>query len=162
MNGNVHKLAPAACCIGLTSLATTAPNLLFADPGDASPADVMVCEADAKTARVCSSKPLTSIVLECLDPDTESIYIVSFEDLDDPARWPVGQFDSHQGVYSCRSGDYLVSALVKSGADDDDGPRLFGARPTGDTFPQPTACSAVADDCAPILFGLPSEEEEAE
>jgi len=162
MNANGTRFASAACCIGLTSLTTAASTLLFADEGDTKPSDVMVCEADAKTARVCSSKPLTSIVLECVDPDTQSIYIVSFEDLDDPKQRPIGQFDAHQGVFSCRSGDYLVSALVKSGDDNDDGPQLFGARPRGDTFPQPRACSASADDCAPIIFGTDAETEEAE
>ncbi len=119
------------------------PAIASAEPNAKSRAQIEACEEDPSTARVCSSKELSNIVLQCGNAETS--YYVKFDDLDNPENWPEGQLTATQGSFTCPDGDSLLAVFVKSGSQKNDGAILAGLPGAGAAIWSPLACSTVTD-----------------
>jgi hypothetical protein len=129
--------------VGAIGAAFMLPAIAAAGPNARSVAQIEVCEEDSSTARVCSSKDLSNIVLQCNDGETS--YYIKFDDLDNPQNWPEGQLSSTQGSFTCPDGDSLLAVFVKSGSKKNDGELLAGLPGAGGAIWSPLACSTESD-----------------
>jgi hypothetical protein len=119
------------------------PLITAAEPNARSRAQIEACEEDASTARVCSSKELSNIVLQCSNAETS--YYIKFDDLHNPENWPEGQLTATQGSFTCPDGDTLLAVFVKSGSEKNDGTILAGLPGAGGAIWSPLACSTESD-----------------
>jgi hypothetical protein len=119
------------------------PAIAAAAPNAHSVAQIEACEEDASTVRVCSSKDLSNIVLQCANAETS--YYIKFDDLDNPENWPEGQLTATQGSFTCPNGDSLLAVFVKSGSQKNDGAILPGLPGAGGAIWSPLACSTESD-----------------
>lgn len=120
------------------------PSVAAATPNENSVADIGVCQEDTSTARVCSSKDLSNIVLQCGDAETS--YYVKFDDLDDPENWPEGQLTADQGSFSCPEGDSLLAVFVKSGSGKYEGESLVGLPAGSGAVWSPLSCAVTESE----------------
>lgn len=133
------------CLAGAIGALFMLPLISTAAPNARSVAQIEACEENESTARVCSSKELSNIVLHCADAETESSYYIKFDDLDNPENWPEGQVDATQGSFSCPDGDSLLAVFVKSGSQKNDGAILPGLPGAGGAIWAPLACTTESD-----------------
>lgn len=119
------------------------PAIVASAPNARSVAQIEACEEDASTVRVCSSKELSNIVLQC--GNAETTYYIKFDDLDNPENWPEGQLTATQGSFTCPDGDSLLAVFVKSGSQKNDGAILAGLPGAGGAIWSPLACSTESD-----------------
>jgi hypothetical protein len=131
--------------VGVIGAVFMLPAIAAAAPNAKSLAQIEACEEDASTARVCTSKELSNVVLQCGDAEMETSYYVKFDDLDDPENWPEGQLTANQGSFTCPDGDSLLAVFVKSGSQKYDGESLAGLPGGGGAVWSPLACSAESD-----------------
>lgn len=131
--------------LGAIGTAFMLPCIAAAAPHDNSLAEIGVCEEDESTARVCSTKELSNIVLQCGDAETETSYYIKFDDLDDSENWPEGQLTANQGSFSCPDGDSLMAVFVKSGSQKYEGNSLDGLPAGSGAVFSPLACSTESD-----------------
>jgi hypothetical protein len=133
------------CLLGAVGTAFMLPSIAAAAPDDRSLAEIGVCEEDSSTARVCSTKDLSNIVLQCGDAETETSYYIKFDDLDDPENWPEGQLTADQGSFACPDGDSLMAVFVKSGSLMYEGDSFDGLPAGSGAVFSPLACSTESD-----------------
>jgi hypothetical protein len=133
------------CLAGAFGAVFMLPAIAAAGPNAKSLAQIEACEEDASTARVCSSKELSNIVLQCRNAETDTTYYVKFDDLDNPKNWPEGQLTATQGSFTCPDGDNLLAVFVKSGSQKNDGEILAGLPGAGGAIWSPLACSTESD-----------------
>ncbi|HEX9851918.1 MAG TPA: hypothetical protein VGA68_02855 [Woeseiaceae bacterium] len=131
------------CLVGAIGAVFMLPAIAAADPNAKSVAQIEACEETASTARVCSSKELSNIVLQCGNAETS--YYFKFDDLDNPENWPEGQLTATQGSFTCPDGDSLLAVFVKSGSQKNDGEILAGLPGAGGAIWSPLACSTESD-----------------
>ncbi len=136
--------------IGAIGAVFMLPSVAAAAPNENSLADIGVCQEETTTARVCSSKELSNIVLQCGDAETS--YYVKFDDLDDPENWPDGQLTASQGSFSCPEGDSLLAVFVKSGSAKYEGESLVGLPPGSGAVWSPSSCASTesGSDCETV------------
>jgi hypothetical protein len=131
------------CLVGAIGAVFMLPAIAAAGPNARSVAQIEACEEDASTARVCSSKELSNIVLQCGNAETS--YYIKFDDLDNPENWPEGQLTATQGSFTCPDGDSLLAVFVKSGSQKNDGQTLAGLPGAGGAIWSPLACTTESD-----------------
>ena len=122
--------------IMLIGILIAVPLIGAAGPNSNSYADIAVCleEEDAMTARVCSSKELSNVVLQCTgDPAFHKV-----DDLDDTENPFPGLVTPHEGLFTCPNGN-IVAVFVKSGREKFTG-ELEGLPPGSGAFYSPVAC----------------------
>ncbi len=129
--------------IGAIGAVCMLPAIVASAPNARSVAQIEACEEDASTVRVCSSKELSNIVLQCGNAETS--YYIKFDDLDNPENWPEGQLTATQGSFTCPDGDTLLAVFVKSGSQKNDGAILAGLPGAGGAIWSPLACSTESD-----------------
>jgi hypothetical protein len=125
------KALRAGLLIGLTLVL---PSIAAADPNAKSVAEVQACQpAGSETARVCSSKELSNVVVQCANAEGGSFF-VKYDELDAvEIPEPDAGFvlaSPFQGDFSCPEGSTLVSVFVKSGSEKYSGPAI-GNLPRG-------------------------------
>lgn len=118
-----------------------------AGPGGNSGAEVGACLEDAATARVCSSKELSNVVVQC--GDESGSYFIKYDELDDGTY--EGLTDPSSGSFACPSGD-VIAVFVKSGNNAYDGTLIDGLPPGSGALWTPLACGEDPADC-----GTPDE-----
>lgn len=133
---------------GRFRIATVGSALLLsmqaaAGPNGNSVADVNACLEDADTARVCSSKELSNVVLQCGD---ESTSFIKFDDLDDTETPYQGLLSPYEGFFSCPEGD-IVAVFIKSGSGKYQGPLIADLPPGSGALWSPLACDAEEFTC---------------
>jgi hypothetical protein len=125
------KALRAELLIGLTLVL---PSIAAADPNVKSVAEVQACQpAGSETARVCSSKELSNVVVQCRLGEGGSFF-VKYDDLKavetpDPGAGFV-LASPFQGDFNCPEGSTLVAVFVKSGSEKYSGPAI-GNLPRG-------------------------------
>lgn len=141
--------------IGLIAIILMVPCIATAGP-EKSMAVIDACLTTGDSAaRVCSTKELSNIVVQCDDGEAETSYLFKYDDLDDPENWPEGQTSPYQGDFSCPEGGVVTAVFVKSGREKYPGLAIDGLSPgTGAIF-MPLACTT-AIDCST------TDEEDAE
>ena len=147
MNAVMRRLG-----IMLTGILIAVPLIGAAGPNSNSYADIVICRDDSMTARVCSSKELSNVVVQCGDIELETSYFFKSDDLDDPENWPEGQLTAYEGLFSCPNGN-ILAVFVKSGS----------KRFSGDLEGLPSGSGATfgPEEC-PVVCPEPSEEDEEE
>ncbi len=143
MNAVIRRLG-----VMLTGILIAVPLIGAAGPNGNSYADIFICRDDSMTARVCSSKELSNVVLQCTgDPAFHKV-----DDLDDTENPFPGLVSPYEGLFTCPDGD-IVAVFVKSGS----------KRFSGDLEGLPSGSGATFDpeEC-PVVCSEPSEEDEEE
>lgn len=115
-----------------------------AEPGGNSTADVGACLEDADTARVCSSKELSNVVLQCGD-ESSSTYI-KYDDLDDTEAPFEGLESPFEGLFSCPEGA-VIAVFIKSGSGKYDGAPIADLPPGSGAQWLPLACTDAEASC---------------
>jgi hypothetical protein len=140
------RLIPGA---GVALVARAGSALLLAMSAAAAPssqsgAQIDACLEESGAARVCSSKELSNVVLQCGD-ESGSVYI-KFDDLDDTESPYEGLLSPNEGLFSCPEGE-LLAVFVKSGSGKYDGEPIEGLPPGSGAQFSPLACSVEPVDC---------------
>lgn len=112
--------------IVLSSLVAVLPSTAISAPNQRSVAEIAACLEDPATTRVCSSKELSNVVVQC-DNGDQSSYFFKHDDLDDPQS-PSAQFleTAYEGVFQCPGGEEILAVFIKSGSEKHPG-RIDGA-----------------------------------
>jgi hypothetical protein len=136
-------------CDGRLLVAAVGSALLLslqaaAGPGGNSVADVGACLEDADTARVCSSKELSNVVLQCGD-ESSSTYI-KYDDLDDTEAPFEGLESPFEGLFSCPEGE-IIAVFIKSGSGKYDGAPIADLPPGSGAQWLPLACTDAEASC---------------
>ncbi len=132
----------------LTGILLAVPLIGAAAPNARSEADIAVCREDDATARVCSSKELSNVVLQCAgDPVFHKV-----DDLDDTENPFPGLVSPYEGLFTCPDGN-IVAVFVKSGS----------KKYIGDLIGLPRGSGAVfgPGEC-PVVCPVPRSEDEEE
>jgi hypothetical protein len=144
---NLFGAALAGLILAVPATATSEPNVN-------SVADFAVCLEDSASTRVCSSKELSNVVVQC-DNGDETSYFFKHDDLDDPEAESAAFLETaYEGVFACPEGESILAVFVKSGS----------AKYVGDPVEGlPSGSGAVWSplDC-PVECPLPSDDDEAE
>jgi hypothetical protein len=127
---------------GRLRIATAGGALLLsmtaaAGPNAKSVAEINACLEDADTARVCSSKELSNVVLQC---GSESTSFVKFDDLNGTETPYEGLVSPYEGLFSCPEGD-VVAVFIKSGSAKYQGAPIQGLPRGSGAMWSPLACS---------------------
>ena len=141
---NEMLLTIAAATLVATGFAATANADAKGNPNPRSVATVTACTVDSTTVRVCASKDLSNVVLQCTAADSTTV-LVKFDDLE---VGNVASFSCTDPVTQAALGD--VSALwVKAGSMKTTGGPVPG-NGTGAVVIWPGQCtdSDPADPCA--------------
>jgi len=126
--------------IMLIGILIAVPLIGAAEPNAKSKADIAVCLEDDATARVCSSKELSNVVLQCTgDPAFHKV-----DDLDDTENPFPGLVTPHEGLFICPDGN-IVAVFVKSGSKKFTG-ELEGLPPGSGAIFSPVACSVACPE----------------
>ena len=104
----------------LAAVLLAMPVFAIAGPSPKSVAVIAACAVDASTARVCSSKELSNVILRCRAADGGTFFH-KFDDLDE-----VLLENPHDANFSCPDGATLVAVFAKSGSAKYDGPEVSG------------------------------------
>ncbi len=134
MNAVMRRLG-----VMLTGILIAVPLIGAAGPNSNSNsyAVIAVCleDQDPTTARVCSSKELSNVVLQCTgDPAFHKV-----DDLDDTENPFPGLVTPHEGLFTCPNGT-IEAVFVKSGSKKFTG-ELEGLPPGSGMIFNPVACS---------------------
>ena len=115
-----------------------------AGPAGNSVAEVGACLEDADTARVCSSKELSNVVLQCGN-EASSTYI-KFDGLDDTETPFQGLLSPYEGQFSCPEGD-ILAVFIKSGSGKYDGVPIADLPPGSGALWLPLSCAEGEFSC---------------
>jgi hypothetical protein len=91
---------------GLVGLIMALAGPASAEPAENSISDIEACLDDDSTVKVCSSKELSNVIVQCTDG--ESSYYIKYDDLEDLV-------DPYVGFFAC-PGATVESVYVKSGS----------------------------------------------
>ncbi|MGD8977952.1 MAG: hypothetical protein PVG91_10130 [Gammaproteobacteria bacterium] len=91
---------------GLVGLVMALAGPASAEPNENSIADIEACLDGDSTVKVCSSKELSNVIVQCTDG--ESSYYVKYDDLEDLV-------DPYVGFFTC-PGATVEAVYVKSGS----------------------------------------------
>lgn len=136
------KLIPGAswpCIMTVGSALVLSAQWAIAGPSTAS---TDACLEESGAARVCSTKELSNVVVQC--GDESGSYFIKYDELDDGTY--EGLIDPYSGFFTCPSGD-VVAVFIKSGNNRYSGPAIEGLPPGSGAQWTPLACSEDPADC---------------
>lgn len=127
-------------------IAAVAVAAMFGAPeSHAAPGDMAqtgACLEDVATARACSNKELSNVVLQCTGES--GTYFVKFDELDDGIF--AGLTSPYAGSFSCPDGE-VVAVFIKSGRNTYDGPGIEGLPHGSGAAWSPLACGTEDAGC---------------